>query len=127
VLSAFCATKPLSTAVYSGGTTVYSGGTMVYSGGTMVYSGGTTVYSDGTTVYNGGSTNGCTVRFVYRIFEYLFIFGIFNSLRFRIFILALESLPPHDHKSARSQKFQMWCFIVTTKSSMGKKKYNCLL
>ena len=56
VLSAFCATKPLSTAVG-----------------------------------NGGSTNGCTVRFVYRIFEYSFVLGVFDSLRFRIFVLALIS------------------------------------
>ena len=41
-------------------------------------------------VYNGGSTyNGCTVRFVYRIFEYSFVLGMFNSLGFRIFVLAL--------------------------------------
>jgi len=47
----------------------------------------------GTTVYNGGSTNGCTVRFVYRIFEYSFVFGIFDSLQFRIFVLALTACP----------------------------------
>jgi len=40
-------------------------------------------------VYNSGSTNSCTVRFVYRIFEYSFVLGIFDSLRFRIFVLAL--------------------------------------
>ena len=34
--------------------------------------------------------NGCTVRFVYRIFEYSFVLGIFNSLGFRIFVLALQ-------------------------------------
>ena len=34
--------------------------------------------------------NDCTVRFVYRIFEYSFILGIFDSLGFRIFVLALE-------------------------------------
>jgi len=73
----------------NGGTTVYSGGTTVYSGGTTVYRGGTTVYSGGTTVYNSGSTNSCTVSFVYRIFEYLFVLGIFDSLGFRIFVLAL--------------------------------------
>ena len=33
--------------------------------------------------------NGCTVRFVYRIFEYSFVLGIFDSLGFRIFVLAL--------------------------------------
>ena len=42
------------------------------------------VYSGGTTVYNG-----CTVRLVYRIFEYSFVLGIFDSLGFRIFVLAL--------------------------------------
>ena len=34
--------------------------------------------------------NSCTVRFVYRIFEYSFVLGIFDSLGFRIFILALQ-------------------------------------
>ena len=33
--------------------------------------------------------NGCTVRFVYRIFEYSFVLGIFDSLGFRTFVLAL--------------------------------------
>ena len=33
--------------------------------------------------------NGCTVRFVYRIFEYSFVLGIFDWLGFRIFVLAL--------------------------------------
>jgi len=33
--------------------------------------------------------NGCTVRFVYSIFEYSFVLGIFDSLGFRIFISAL--------------------------------------
>jgi len=47
------------------------------------------VYSGGTTVYSGGPTNSCTVSFVYRIFEYSFVLGIFNSLGFRIFVLAL--------------------------------------
>ena len=32
---------------------------------------------------------GCTVKFVYRIFEYSFVLGIFDSLGFRIFVLAL--------------------------------------
>jgi len=31
-----------------------------------------------------------TVRFVYRIFEYSFVLGIFDSLGFRIFVLALH-------------------------------------
>ena len=33
--------------------------------------------------------NGFTVRFVYRIFEYSFVLGIFDSLGFRTFVLAL--------------------------------------
>ena len=33
--------------------------------------------------------NGCTVKFVYRIFEYSFVLGIFDLLGFRIFVLAL--------------------------------------
>jgi len=36
--------------------------------------------------------NGCTVRFVYRIFEYSFVLGIFDSLGFRIFTLALLTI-----------------------------------
>jgi len=36
--------------------------------------------------------NGCTVIFVYRIFEYSFVLGIFVSLGFRIFVLALSVL-----------------------------------
>ena len=34
-------------------------------------------------------SNGFTVRFVYRILEYSFVLGIFDSLGFRIFVLAL--------------------------------------
>jgi len=34
-------------------------------------------------------SNGFTVRFVYRIFEYSFVLGIFDLLGFRIFVLAL--------------------------------------
>ena len=42
--------------------------------------------------------NGCTVRFVYRIFEYSFVLGIFDLLGFRIFVLALvSSLHQRDH------------------------------
>jgi len=37
--------------------------------------------------------NGCTVSFVYRIFEYSFVLGIFDSLGFRIFVLALSEIP----------------------------------
>ena len=33
--------------------------------------------------------NGCTVRYVYRIFEYLLVLGIFDSLGFRILVLVL--------------------------------------
>ena len=45
-------------------------------------------------VYNGGSTTyGCTVRFVDRIFEYSFVLGIFDSLGFTIFVLALIHKP----------------------------------
>jgi len=33
--------------------------------------------------------NGCTVRFVYRIFKYSIVLGIFDSLGFRMFVLAL--------------------------------------
>ena len=43
----------------------------------------------------------CTVRFVYRIFEYSFVLGIFDSLAFRIFVLALlyTTVPvPHTGK-----------------------------
>ena len=50
------------------------------------------VYSGGTTVCNSGSTNSCTVRFVYGIFDYSFVLGIFDSLRFRIFVLALVKI-----------------------------------
>ena len=46
----------------------------------------------GAQVYNGGSTNSCTVRFVYRIFDYSFVLGIFDSLRFRIFVLVLVKI-----------------------------------
>ena len=47
------------------------------------------VYSGGTTVSNGGSPT-VLLRFVYRIFEYSFVLGIFDSLGFRIFVLALK-------------------------------------
>ena len=43
-------------------------------------------------VYNGLQQwvyDGRTVRFVYRMFEYSFVLGIFDLLGFRIFILAL--------------------------------------
>ena len=36
--------------------------------------------------------NGCTVRFVYRIFEYSFVLGKLDSLGFRIFVLALSKI-----------------------------------
>ena len=49
-------------------------------------------------VYSGGTTvsNGFTVRFVYRIFEYSFVLGIFDSFGFRIFVLALPKSILHE-------------------------------
>ena len=53
--------------------------------------------------------NGCTVRFVYRIFEYSFVLGILDSLGFRIFVLALVNFI-----SSRSESSSEVLFIILT-------------
>jgi len=58
--------------------------------------------------------NGCTVRFVFRIFEYSFILGIFDSSGFRIFVLALQFL------LALSMKKENRALVVYSENYPGK-------
>jgi len=79
VFSAFCATKPLSTVV--GQRSLVPRPHLTERCGL-----GTTRDNNGLQQWD---YNGCTVRFVYRIFEYSFVLGIFDLLGFRVFVLAL--------------------------------------
>ena len=66
-------------------------------------------------------SNGFTVRFVYRILEYSFVLGIFDSLGFRIFVLALVKIALsaiiRQTQYCWCKVYHMYCIPLTIASS----------